>query len=130
MTRTRSWLGLAIALALAVLLWWAQGDGEPAPSAAGDTGGFQVVALADLPSEAARTVALIDDGGPYPYGQDDGVFMNREELLPDRPEGFYREYTVETPGSDDRGARRIVAGDDGALYWTEDHYASFSRIER
>jgi len=129
-TRTRNVLGLAAALVLAVLLWWMQGDGESAPEPAGGDGGFRVVALADLPPEAARTVELIDAGGPFPYDQDDGVFMNREELLPDQPEGHYREYTVETPGSDDRGARRIVAGDDGLLYWTDDHYASFSLIER
>ncbi len=130
MTRTRNWLGLGAALVLAVLLWWTQGDGGSAPEPTGDGGGFRVVALADLPAEAARTVELIDAGGPFPYDQDDGVFMNREELLPDRPEGHYREYTVETPGSDDRGARRIVAGGDGLLYWTDDHYASFSLIER
>ncbi len=130
MTDRRRWVGLLVAVLLAALLWWVQ-DGEPAPQARPDApAGMAVVALADLPPEAAETVALIDDGGPYPYDQDDGVFGNREELLPDEPEGFYREYTVETPGSDDRGARRIVAGDDGALYWTEDHYASFSLIDR
>jgi len=56
--------------------------------------------------------------------------MNREELLPDQPDGYYRAYTVETPGSDDRGARRMVAGDGGEFYWTDDHYTSFARIER
>lgn len=130
MTRTRNVLGVAAALVLAVLLWWMQGDGESAPEPTGGDGGFRVVALADLPPEAARTVDLIAAGGPFPYDQDDGVFMNREELLPDRPQGHYREYTVETPGSDDRGARRIVAGDDGLLYWTDDHYASFALIGR
>ncbi|MGZ5399564.1 MAG: ribonuclease domain-containing protein, partial [Nocardioides sp.] len=62
-------------------------------------------------------------------GQDGGAFLNREQILPDRPEG-YREYTVRTPGSDDRGARRIVTGDGGEYSWTDDHYASFARIER
>jgi ribonuclease T1 len=37
---------------------------------------------------------------------------------------------VPTPGSDDRGARRIVAGEAGELYWTQDHYSSFGRIAR
>lgn len=118
------------ALALALLLWWVQGDGDPFPGTAPGADGLTVVALADLPPEAAQTLELVEAGGPYPYQQDDGVFMNREEILPDRPEGYYREYTVETPGSDDRGARRIVAGDGGELYWTDDHYASFARIER
>ena len=92
--------------------------------------GLVWVAASELPPEARDTLTLIDAGGPYPYDQDDGVFQNREGILPDRAEGYYREYTVETPGSDDRGARRIVAGDGGELYWTDDHYASFARIER
>ena len=83
---------------------------------------------ADLPPEALDTLTLIGDGGPYPFRQDDGVFQNREGFLPDEPRGHYREYTVVTPGENDRGARRIVAGEDGALYYTSDHYASFSEI--
>lgn len=86
--------------------------------------------LVALPPEAVATVVLIDRGGPYPYDQDDGGFGNFEGLLPDRPAGYYREYTVDTPGSGDRGARRIVAGSDGELYWTSDHYQSFERISR
>ena len=58
------------------------------------------------------------------------VFENRERILPPRDRGYYREYTVPTPGEDDRGARRIVTGDAGQYYWTEDHYASFERIDR
>lgn len=92
--------------------------------------GLPLVRLADLPPEAARTVELIDRGGPFPEDEDDGVFGNREDLLPDQPFGYYREYTVPTPGADTRGARRIVAGDGGELYWTADHYQSFSRIVR
>jgi ribonuclease T1 len=92
--------------------------------------GLPVVRLADLPPEAARTVELIDAGGPFPEDEDGGTFENREELLPDQAFGYYREYTVPTPGSDDRGARRIIGGDDGELYWTGDHYRSFSRIAR
>ncbi|WP_210438095.1 ribonuclease domain-containing protein [Nocardioides xinjiangensis] len=91
--------------------------------------GLPLVDLADLPPEAAETVDLIDAGGPFPEpDHDGGTFHNREALLPDRPSGYYREYTVPTPGSDDRGARRIVAGEGGELYWTDDHYSSFSRI--
>jgi ribonuclease T1 len=92
--------------------------------------GLPYVALGDLPPEAAQTVDLIDAGGPFPYDKDGSTFGNYEGLLPDRPDGYYSEYTVETPGSDDRGARRIVAGSEGELYWTEDHYESFERIWR
>ncbi|MEZ0581002.1 ribonuclease domain-containing protein [Nocardioides sp. MH1] len=92
--------------------------------------GLPYVALADLPPEAAEVVDLIDAGGPFPYEQDGGRFGNYEGLLPDRSDGYYREYTVETPGSDDRGARRIIGGDQGELYWTEDHYESFEVIWR
>jgi ribonuclease T1 len=104
-----------------------------APASALDIGsGLPFIALADLPAEAAATVALIENGGPYPYSQDGAVFQNREGILPDQPQGYYHEYTVETPGSADRGARRIVAGGFGAgeLYWSDDHYASFARISR
>ncbi|MGZ5404843.1 MAG: ribonuclease domain-containing protein [Nocardioides sp.] len=86
--------------------------------------------LADLPPEAGHTLDLIDAGGPYSHGQDGGAFLNREQILPNQPEGYYREYTVRTPASDDRGARRIVTGDGGEYSWTDDHYASFARIER
>jgi ribonuclease T1 len=92
--------------------------------------GLPVVDLAALPPEAAATAALIDAGGPYPYSQDGATFENREGLLPTRERGYYREYTVITPGSYDRGARRIVAGADGEMYWTADHYDSFAWIAR
>lgn len=92
--------------------------------------GLAWVDLAALPPEAADTVDLIDAGGPFPYEEDDGTFGNFEGILPEQPRGYYREYTVETPGSNDRGARRIVAGSEGELYWTADHYQSFERIRR
>lgn len=81
-----------------------------------------------LPREALETIALIRQGGPFPYERDGAVFRNRERLLPVRERGWYREYTVKTPGARDRGARRIVAGRDGTLYYTDDHYRSFKRI--
>jgi ribonuclease T1 len=90
--------------------------------------GLTLVFAADLPPEAAATLALIQNDGPFPYDQDGAVFQNREGILPHEAAGYYREYTVETPGSSDRGARRIVAGSEGELYWTDDHYDSFSRI--
>jgi ribonuclease T1 len=82
----------------------------------------------DLPREAQQTLELIGEGGPFPYDQDGQTFQNREGILPDRPQSYYAEYTVETPGSDDRGARRIVAGENGERYYTDDHYDSFSRV--
>jgi ribonuclease T1 len=81
-----------------------------------------------LPKEAVETIALIRKGGPFPYQQDGVTFGNREKLLPARERGWYREYTVRTPGERTRGARRIVAGRDGTLYYSDDHYQSFSRI--
>jgi ribonuclease T1 len=86
--------------------------------------------FADLPPEARETLARIEAGGPFPYKQDGRTFHNRERLLPQRARGYYREYTVKTPGARDRGARRIVAGRGGEYYYTEDHYRSFRRIRR
>jgi len=74
------------------------------------------------------TLALIDAGGPFPWHQDGVVFRNREHLLPRRPVGYYHEYTVPTPGAGDRGARRIVTGRGGDVYYSDNHYRSFYRI--
>lgn len=79
--------------------------------------------------QISRVVALVDTGGPFPYDQDGATFENREGLLPDQPTGYYREYTVPTPGSEDRGARRLVIGEAGETYYTDDHYETFTRIE-
>jgi len=92
-----------------------------------------VVALSSLPKEAQQTQRLIRSGGPFPYAKDGSVFGNRERLLPRRERGFYREYTVPTPGSRNRGARRIICGgrqptDPEACFYTADHYASFRQI--
>lgn len=84
-----------------------------------------IVHLDEMPPEAMVTLDLIAADGPYPYRQDGSTFQNREGILPDRPPEFYREFTVETPGSADRGARRLVVGDDSAIYYTDDHYDSF-----
>ena len=94
-----------------------------------DASGLPSVTVADLPREAQRTLDLISAGGPYPYSRDGVVFQNRERLLPRKTSGYYREYTVPTPGEDDRGARRIITGKAGERYWTADHYASFRVIE-
>ena len=95
---------------------------------AGALGFTNEVALKQLPPEARQTLALIKAGGPFPYAKDGSVFGNREGLLPKRNRGYYREYTVRTPGAKDRGARRIVSGIAGEYYYTEDHYRSFKRI--
>ncbi|MEU9706416.1 ribonuclease [Streptomyces sp. NPDC047981] len=88
------------------------------------------ICSSDLPSQAHDTLRLIDQGGPFPYRQDGSVFQNRERLLPAHSLGYYHEYTVKTPGSSDRGARRIVTGESYQEdYYTADHYASFDLID-
>ncbi len=99
-------------------------------SAVDPESGLRWISQAELPSEALQTLQLIESGGPYPYDRDGVTFENREGLLPAHPVGYYREFTVETPGSDDRGARRIVVGGGGEWYYTDDHYDSFARIAR
>jgi ribonuclease T1 len=86
------------------------------------------IAVSQLPAEARQTITLVRKGGPYPYERDGIVFGNFEKLLPARERGYYREYTVPTPGVKSRGARRIVAGKGGELYYTGDHYKSFRRV--
>ncbi len=144
MSRTRPVLGAVVALVAALAVWWTQSGGDdpgaPAPTststpatssgATDPASGLPWVAPADLPAEARDTVARIDAGGPFRYDQDGSTFGNFEGLLPDEDRGYYREYTVDTPGSHDRGARRIVTGDAGEYYWTQDHYQSFERIRR
>ena len=104
-----------------------------APVALPDTGNVGRVDRypAFLPPEAHAVLDAIAAGGPYDYRQDGGVFQNREQLLPRRPRGYYHEFTVETPGSRDRGARRIVTGGEPPIeyFYTDDHYRSFRRFE-
>ena len=120
--RVRAWL-VALALGLAAIASSAEAQRGPPPSpAVGD------VERAQLPHEALATLVLIRKGGPYPYAKDGAVFGNREGLLPKQRRGYYREYTVRTPGSRTRGARRIVRGASGELYYTDDHYNTFRRI--
>jgi ribonuclease T1 len=100
-----------------------------AQPACGDVSSYQKDKLSALPPEATDTVNLIKKGGPYPYPQDDGIFSNREGVLPSCASDYYREYTVETPGSPDRGARRFVKGDGGEYFYTDDHYSTFSIVD-
>lgn len=148
----RSWRGLGIALALILAVLIAVGctpassapeSSSPAPTsgALAPTGSaprtaarrhsdLPTVPVAELPRQARETIALIDAGGPFPFDRDGITFQNRESLLPRKPKGYYREYTVITPGSSDRGARRIIAGKGGELYYTDDHYDSFREVLR
>ena len=92
-----------------------------------------LVPIAQLPAEAQTTDKLIRSGGPFPHAKDGSTFGNRERILPAQRRGYYREYTVRTPGSRDRGARRMVCGGSqpaapDACFYTDDHYASFKRI--
>jgi ribonuclease T1 len=90
--------------------------------------GLPTMRVAELPAEGRHTLALIEAGGPFPYSQDGAVFENRERLLPLQARGWYHEYTVPTPGEDDRGARRIITGQDEERYYTADHYESFRQV--
>ncbi|WP_218279277.1 ribonuclease domain-containing protein [Knoellia remsis] len=140
-TRRASRFTSATVLATGLLLGaqaQAQPDTQPrtAPGATAletRTAALPECALSSLPPEATDTANLIKAGGPFPYSADGGVFQNREGLLPPKTTGYYHEYTVETPGSPDRGARRIVTGgapltDPPNWYYTADHYASFCTI--
>jgi len=115
----RFWLALFVLLFSLVNL-------APARGLAPDA--LPEVTAAELPGEARQTIALIRKGGPFPYERDGFVFGNFEKLLPVQARGYYREYTVRTPGAGNRGARRIVAGRGGELYYTDDHYQSFRII--
>lgn len=103
--------------------------GTTLPSGCDAVNGADTVAAGDLPKEAIETLDLIASDGPFPFHQDGVVFQNREKLLPTRGKGYYHEYTVVTPRSSDRGARRIIVGKCGEQWYTEDHYVSFRLIE-
>ena len=89
---------------------------------------FSTIAAADLTTEGQVTLQLIKKGGPFPYRKDGSIFGNRERNLPGKARGYYKEYTVKTPGAGNRGARRIVDGEVGEFYYTSDHYSTFQRI--
>lgn len=133
------WIRIAALLAVAFLAteWWTSQSHTGGPGAATNVESEPATreALkrypAFLPPEAITTLRLIEAGGPFPYERDGTVFQNRERRLPEKSRGYYREYTVETPGSPDRGARRIVTGGQppAVYYYTDDHYRSFRRVE-
>jgi len=127
---------LLLLLAVAGTQWWSargpESPGEPpvVPYAGAPPGASERYP-SFLPPEAVTTLEAIERGGPYAYDRDGTVFQNREGHLPAMPRGYYREYTVVTPGSRDRGARRIVAGGQPpeVFYYTDDHYRTFRRLE-
>ena len=114
----RLWLLLALLLPFAV----------PAEARGTAPGESHEVVAAQLSAEARQTIELIRKGGPFSHERDGAVFGNFEKQLPVEPRGYYREYTVRTPGTKSRGARRIVAGKGGELYYTDDHYRSYRRV--
>ncbi|MFD4643190.1 ribonuclease domain-containing protein [Lentzea sp. NPDC058436] len=108
----------------------APSSGAQAGAVPGSASGMDVQALSKLPAEAAKTWKLIEADGPFPYPRNDGVtFQNREKRLPAKNSGYYKEYTVPTPGSPDRGARRIVTGSEKEVFYTGDHYSSFVVVD-
>ena len=107
----RFWLAVAVTVIAAA----ARADAGP-------------ISIGELPAEAGRILRLIKQNGPFPFARDGAVFANREGRLPKRERGYYREYTVKTPGERERGPRRIVAGRGGEYYYSDDHYRSFRRI--
>jgi ribonuclease T1 len=139
MNRNVRLLGWLLAALLVVLVGrnWLPGEftGAATPTSVETTAPATagMPALARLPAEEQQAIraalALIAAGGPFPHRRDGTEFQNREGRLPDQAPGYYREYTVETPGSPDRGARRIVAGRGGETYYTDDHYRSFLRLD-
>ncbi len=118
---------LTCVVAILVLATWQVGNARDS-NLGTPKSTFASVSVVDLPAEARATLELIKKGGPFPYRKDGSIFGNRERNLPRQARGYYKEYTVKTPGAHNRGARRIVAGEVGEYYFTRDHYASFQRI--
>lgn len=151
--RAPRWLRIVVAVTVAAVVGWLllnDGGDEPVGSASptsivvsspvtvgdGDGGRGATIAVSglpagytdELPPEVLDVLDLIESGGPYPYRQDGSTFFNREGRLPLEEERYYREFTVETPGSLDRGARRLVVGERGEVFYTDDHYDSFVEV--
>jgi ribonuclease T1 len=117
----KNWIVFLAGLLLAVAVQAKQGDA------------LGIVSVAELPAEARQTLALIKQGGPFPYAKDGVVFGNYEGVLPKRKRGYYHEFTVKTPRARNRGPRRIITGGEpptsGEYYYTDDHYTTFRRIK-
>ncbi|MFG2208032.1 ribonuclease domain-containing protein [Streptomyces sp. NPDC048638] len=137
--RAAALIGALLAGLLLALTGCSTGGERPGSSPAAASGsprvpgwarGMSTVPAGTLPTQARRTLRLIDSGGPFPYPQDGTVFNNRERLLPAHRRGYYHEYTVPTPGSPDRGAHRLVTGESHETYYTDDHYRTFKAVLR
>ncbi|KUL35139.1 guanine-specific ribonuclease N1 and T1 [Streptomyces sp. NRRL F-4489] len=145
--RAAAVLGALLAALLLVLTGCTNGgagkgssSGAPGPAASATADGrgtappwakgYPQIPAARLPAEARHTLALIDAGGPFPYPKDGTVFGNYEKRLPKEPRGYYREYTVDTPGARNRGARRLIAGKQHEIFYTGDHYTTFQAVLR
>jgi ribonuclease T1 len=115
------WIVLAATLMLPL-------QAQSAPPAQGGQEALSVIAVAELPVEARETLQVIKGNGPFPFPRDGGVFNNFELVLPEHQRGYYHEYTVATPGANNRGVRRIVCGPLPECYYTADHYQTFKRI--
>lgn len=148
--RTSPLAALAVVIAVAVVAWWTGGD-KPAqtqnqgpqtqiprtearaprtqPPRTEQRAPQPQVPRDEEQAQLDATLALIDRGGPFPYRQDGATFQNRERRLPQQPQGYYREYTVPTPGASNRGARRVVRGRNGETWYTRDHYKTFIRLD-
>jgi ribonuclease T1 len=120
-------IALIVAIALVPVPAYARGDAPAAPAIQARQS-MPEIAVGELPREARETLALVQRGGPFPHERDGVAFGNFEKRLPPKERGYYREYTVRTPGVQHRGARRIVTGRRGERYYTDDHYQSFKRI--
>ena len=111
-----------------LILCWAQACIPALVAGPVEQDGLPVIAVAELPAEARDMLRLIEQGGPFPYDRDGVLFKNYERVLPIQARGYYREYTVKTPGLHYRGSRRIVCGPPAECYYTADHYLTFKRI--
>jgi ribonuclease T1 len=124
-------LGVMLLAVLAAYGWWTGHERVPATRTPSQAPAEARHDSQGLPPEAIDTLQSIERGGPFAYERDGVVFQNRERQLPDRPHGYYHEYTVRTPGQSDRGARRIITGGNPpeVFYYTDDHYRTFRRLE-
>jgi len=121
--KTSPLAALAVVIAVAIVAWWnGKSESPEQPRQHSEV-------RSDEQAQLDATLALIDRGGPFPYRQDGATFSNRERRLPQQPNGYYREYTVPTPGAKNRGARRVVKGRNGETWYTRDHYQTFVRLD-
>lgn len=129
MPKTRRPLLALVALLMVVGVGYAlQAAARRSSDSPTQTRSMRAVDASTLPAQARDTLRLVRAGGPFPYSSDGVDFRNAEHLLPAHSSGYYHEYTVPTPGESDRGARRIITGNGGEIYYTGDHYRSFVRV--